>query len=158
LLFHIDAYDYIKYIDGSLATAASLWRHKKTGEQVAIKEFRDVRRDAILVHLMRVIDPIVRWEHSAVLKFWGVSIGNPPYFPKIVTTYISGGSLKAAIEHRPDWWTATQKAIVAAGIVIGMMYIHANGISNLRMFCLMKDIGRGFAISESVKFWKATNS
>jgi serine/threonine protein kinase len=67
-------------------------------------------------------------EHRCVVPLVGVSLPTINEPPLIAMSYMPGGSLESALRERPSQLTPTARAIIATGIVLAMIYIHAQNI------------------------------
>jgi serine/threonine protein kinase len=137
----IDLDDYEKvegwnYEGGS--GQVGLFRHRTTNEKVAIKslplpeqDFSEADLDRIQKTFMREISSLIELSHPCILDLKGCCLPTMGKGPKIVTEFLSCGSLKKILgsgENALERLSGNEKAIIIAGIVLGMIYIHSKGI------------------------------
>jgi serine/threonine protein kinase len=117
----------------AIGNQVELYRHRSTGETVAVKSFGYVKGNESEVQgrFLREVENLMSLEHSCILRLKGCCLSHGKAGPKLVTEFCGGGSLKSVLEDPkkvPAWWTNTRKAITIAGIVLGMRTIHRKGI------------------------------
>jgi serine/threonine protein kinase len=92
-----------------------------------VKCFPELSSDQEQIFI-REIEAFARLNHSCIVPFFGYVLRTPSAGPRIVTRFMSGGSLRDVLDSHPSWWNGTVKSIVVSGIVRGMMKIHEVGI------------------------------
>jgi serine/threonine protein kinase len=110
-----------------------LYRHRITGESVAVKSFGfgKGKESQVQEYFMREIESQMRLVHDCILKLKGYCLSREKEGLKLVTEFLEGKSLKSVLEDPQkveDWWTNTRKAITIVGIVLAMRKIHSHGI------------------------------
>ncbi|KAH0786399.1 TKL family protein kinase [Histomonas meleagridis] len=127
--FHINESDFniIQTIGKGGYGEVFLASNKKTGDLVALKKLLiDETDEQTLLYFKREVVVLANANNPFLLKFIGFK-STPPYL--IATKYIPNGSLYDAIHHKNGiLLTATQKTIIAMGIVHGMISLHDKGI------------------------------
>jgi serine/threonine protein kinase len=81
--------------------------------------------------ILSEIEALSKLKHPCIVELKGFCppIGNES--AKIVMEYVGGGTLKKLLRtdlRLPRWWNSTRKAVMVAEIVIGMKYIHCEGL------------------------------
>ena len=80
----------------------------------------------------REISSLASLDHPCVVKFAGYALPCPltDYRFLIFTEYVRGGSLSVVLEDpaRFLWFNSTGRTIVVVGIVLGMRYVHSQGL------------------------------
>lgn len=101
----------------------------------AVKFYNPHRFSGDSAALMNQVSSLIGLSHPCVNP---ILLFTPPRDgsgPVIASTFLPMGSLDEVLQkierhNRPDYWTNTQIAIVAAGIALGMNYLHACGITH----------------------------
>ena len=99
-------------------------RHNPTGLIVAVKKLFTEKLEGIeMLYFCREVTVLMKCRSPFLLRFLGYT-ATPPYC--IVTDYIPGGTLYAALQHQigSRTLTPTQKTIIAMEIASGMMSLH----------------------------------
>jgi serine/threonine protein kinase len=110
-----------------------LFRNGKTGEEVAVKTLllkAGENEEKVQEDFIREVSSLIEFNHPCIVSLKGCCLPMDGEGPKIVTEFLSRGSLKGVLgsPKGPQWWTATRKANTICGIVLGMIYVHAKGV------------------------------
>jgi hypothetical protein len=117
-----------------VGSAVKLYRHLRTGEEIAVKSLpapsRRVEIAEVQNRFVREFEVLISLSHPCVLDIKGCCPPGPRVGPKIITDWLTGGSLHPILAYPdspPIWWSPTQKAKTIAGMVMGMIYLHSRG-------------------------------
>jgi serine/threonine protein kinase len=75
----------------------------------------------------REIEKLMNVTHPCIVAPFGFVLPATSKELRIARLYTRNGSLKDVLSVRPLGWTPTTKAIVVAGIVFGMKFLHSSG-------------------------------
>jgi serine/threonine protein kinase len=107
---------------------------KSETQQYAVKEFLAAEGATadISISFLREIDALIRLSHPCVLQIRGIVLPMGMSGGKIATDFMENGSIEDVlgelkIARRIDFWTHTRVAVLIAGIILGMRYIHRLG-------------------------------
>jgi ABC-type sulfate transport system permease component len=73
--------------------------------------------------------------HPCIAALFGFVLPTASKGLRIAKLYARSGSLNDVLSARPFWWTPTAKAIAAAGIVLGMKFLHSFGLIHCGLKC-----------------------
>jgi serine/threonine protein kinase len=136
----IDLEDYEADKEWSCEGAVKLFRHRKTGEEVAVKTLplevsglgkEGMTLEKIQDNFSREVSTLIEMAHPCIVEFKGCCLPRKTEGAKIVTEFLGGGSLESILgsgKNAPRWFTGTRKAIIVAGIVLGMNCVHSKGM------------------------------
>jgi serine/threonine protein kinase len=126
--------DYERIEDCDCEGEIELFRHRKTGEEVAVKTL-PMKKGANLQRLqdsfLREVSSLIELKHPCIVELKGCCLPRKNEGPKIITRFLGGGSLRTILEKGKNasrWFTGNRKAIIIAGIVLGMIYVHSKGL------------------------------
>lgn len=103
--------------------------YEKGGNRVAAKLISaelEINQHAF----QREIEQLKTLSHPQIVKLRGFALPSPKNGNNfvIVMDYISGGSLKDALDRCPDWFNSTVKTRIIHKIAQGMAFIHSNEV------------------------------
>jgi serine/threonine protein kinase len=110
-----------------------LWKHRKCGEKVAVKSYPRTRnsQSAIQNQFLREVESLIKLDHPCIVKIKGYCLPTLGDGPKLINEYLEIGSLGpilgSGLKHEP-WWTIHRRTNSVVGIVLGMNYIHHQGV------------------------------
>jgi serine/threonine protein kinase len=101
-----------------------------TWQQFAVKS---ISRKIDPTSLEREVDILARLQHPCIVRILGWSPGTDSSDGQIRLEYAAKGALSAILWscQKPALWTATQIGIIICDIVLGMRYVHSQGILHL---------------------------
>jgi serine/threonine protein kinase len=111
-----------------------LWRRRGQKEEIAVKSFsfgtNSAKNEEIQQKFMREVENLINLHHPCIVSFKGCCLPTGGEGPKIVTEFAGNGSLKPVLRSKPPprWWTDGRKVTSIAGIVLGMKFIHSQGL------------------------------
>jgi serine/threonine protein kinase len=102
-----------------------------SGREIAVKQVRVDGYDQEV--FFREIEALNALIHPCIVKMFGWYPLTESGAAEIHTEYAENGSLDSVLEQSargspPEFWTKTGQAIIIAGIVLGMRYVHSRGI------------------------------
>jgi serine/threonine protein kinase len=123
----LDTDQFIKdEVLGKGASGEVYLAHDSTGRKVAVKELLvENLVGQKRIHSCREIRVSSRCDHPFLVPLIGFSLGSPF---KIVSQYMSKGTLCTALHKNPMHLTRTQRTLIAMGIASGMAHLHEQGI------------------------------
>jgi serine/threonine protein kinase len=129
-VFDLRDYTKIRLLGSGGSADVSLYEHRSTHEQIAVKILRAGLADTDRLRVLFVREALLlrKLIHPCICRLRGVSLPTDGDSGLIATEYIPKGSLRTILDDRPRWFTPTSRIIVLAGIVIAMIYVHAQGI------------------------------
>jgi serine/threonine protein kinase len=120
---------------GSGHCSVKIFRHRKTGEEVAVKIFSipsgKELQNKIQEEFIREAETLIQLEHPCIVKMKGICLPRGNEGPKIIMELVGGGSLKEVVRSdlkRPKWWRPTRRVITIMGLVLGMKYIESKNL------------------------------
>jgi serine/threonine protein kinase len=101
----------------------TLFEERKTGQRIVVKAFRHPRHDDLFFRELMALLSLI---HPCIVPLFGYVRRVRREGSKLATHFMSGSSLEGVLrsDPSPDWFTPTAKAIIVAGIVIGMRHVH----------------------------------
>ncbi|KAK8892377.1 hypothetical protein M9Y10_029603 [Tritrichomonas musculus] len=124
-LVDINDFDFQDPIGSGVSATVYRGIYKKTGEEVAIKEFKWIKMNGSrLQSFQREVAVLATVNHPTLLKLIGAT-DTPPFC--IITEWMPNGSLFSAL-HEQALVDPTLKMIAAFDIARGMQYLHAHHI------------------------------
>jgi serine/threonine protein kinase len=113
---------------GSFGTV-TLFEDPATHDMIALKAFDrcDDATDDMTQLFIREIEAMIRLRHPCVVAIVGYSLATKISPAQIGTRYAANGSLRQAVDKWMPALDETGKAIVTAGVVLGMKFIHSQG-------------------------------
>jgi serine/threonine protein kinase len=108
----------------------TLYEHNMTHEQIAVKILRPGLAETDRLHVFFVREALIlrKLTHPCICRLRGICLATETPLGFIATEFVSRSSLRTILDDRPRWFTSTARVIVLAGIVIAMIYVHAQGI------------------------------
>jgi hypothetical protein len=103
------------------------------GRKIAIKYLFGYNSKKDRINFINEVEALVKLNHPYVLRILGYSMPTQATCAQIQTEYAANGSLDSVLRsvkrgsHYP-FWNATGKGIIICGIVLGMRYVHSEGI------------------------------
>jgi tRNA A-37 threonylcarbamoyl transferase component Bud32 len=130
ILFHIEDYERGVLIGSGAFAHVYKYVHKRTHVEVAVKTLFNfsLQNEQARLQFIREVAILRGLEHRCVVPLVGVCLPTANDSPLIAMLYMPGGSLESAMRDTPSKLTPTARAIIAAGIVLAMIYIHAQNI------------------------------
>jgi len=142
----IEDFEFVKEIGSGLSANVFLGIDKRSGEKVALKQFKDLRLNGPRLQYFQrevaVLAVISKISHPSLLHFLGAT-DTPPFC--IVTEYMENGSLYQDIRHN-HILDGTSKTIAAYDIARGMQYLHSCQIVHRDLKSLNVLLDRDFRI------------
>jgi serine/threonine protein kinase len=123
-------FDRVLDVSTTSLCPVGLYRHRLTGQQIAVKSFPKLDGDKERL-FFREIEALSRLSrHPCIVPFFGYVLSVGPDGARVATHFMGGGSLHSVLRSSPPpgWWDGTAKSIVVLGIVLGMMALHDLGI------------------------------
>jgi serine/threonine protein kinase len=107
-----------------------LYIHKATRVQTAVKKLANFETDHELArpYFIREVEILRALKHPCIVGLIGVTLPTECEQPLIAMEFIGGGTLETAMKHRAFEITPTKKAIIAVGIVLGMICVHSHKV------------------------------
>jgi hypothetical protein len=137
-LLHLEDWVFVRKLGAGAFGVVNCYRSKLDGSMIAIKDIRmgrsgvgstdEGREDRTRLLFVREVEIMRTLDHPCVIKLRGVLLPTDTGQARIASEFMAGGSLDGVLAEQPSWWTATARAIVVAGIVLGMIYIHAQKV------------------------------
>jgi hypothetical protein len=125
----------IKFLGEGAIGSVALFRDPTTDELIAVKSFnhRADNAQGVIESFMREVQCLIRLGHPCVVPFIGYVLETDGSPAQIGTKYAENGSLDRAMEDRrngqlPWFMDDTGIAIIVAGIVCGMKFIHEQDV------------------------------
>ena len=121
----------IKLVSGG-SGIVQVFRQKSNGKVIVGKFLMSDDPDYDQKVFEREIVSLLGLDHPCIVKFAGYT---PPcsltdHRFLIFTEYVSGGSLSSVIQKSSEcpWFSSTTRCIIVVGIVLGMRYVHSQGM------------------------------
>jgi serine/threonine protein kinase len=132
---NFDSFHQIAPLGSSFLASVGRYQSHQTKswpQDIVIKQFQmPTTPDSSSFKLcLRELAVLIQLDHPCLVKLAGFSFASR-YDPfRLATVFVEGDSLESVLNCPipPPWWTSTIKSKVIAGIVLGMKYIHSQGV------------------------------
>jgi len=125
LIVDLDRYEFLHHLGRSRFGEVALVREQETGRGYVMKRFRYVQSS--MASRQREIEGLIQLVHECILPIIGYS---PSQFA-ILTEFMPNESLKEQLAKPPNLSLLkdnTSKAMVIAGIALGMRFVHSRNM------------------------------
>jgi serine/threonine protein kinase len=129
LIVDVDNLEEVGEVGKGAVGVVRLMENNVTREQCAVKFFDGEFEPDLLFREVSILGLV---NHPCILEIWGLP-NEVCRQPRVVTEYITNGSVGDALmevkEGRPPiFWSHDNIAVMIAGIVLGMKYLHSKNI------------------------------
>jgi serine/threonine protein kinase len=123
----LSSFQFVRRLSNHPLVSVALCEDRTTGFRIAVKGYSELNSQQEQLFFCE-IEALMRFDDPCIVPFFGYVLPTEAAGPKIATHFMAGGSLADVLGSGAPWWDGTAKSIIVAGIVEGMMKIHAAGV------------------------------